>query len=59
MDPDLEPIRWSLNDPRRQTLWGHQTPKSWFLEGSRVEGFEGGFVALKDSPLKGLPQHVT
>ncbi len=59
VDPDLEPIRWSLNDPRRQTLWGHQTPKSWFLEGSRVEGFEGGFVALKDSPLKGLPQHVT
>lgn len=34
MDPDHEPLRWSLRDPRRQTLWGAPAPKSWFEEGS-------------------------
>lgn len=33
-DPDLEPLRWSLSNPQRQTLWGHPAPKSWFEEGS-------------------------
>jgi catechol 2,3-dioxygenase len=34
MDPDHVPIRWSLRDPRRQTLWGQPAPRSWFEEGS-------------------------
>ena len=34
VDPDLEPIGWSLRDPQRQTLWGQPAPKSWFEEGS-------------------------
>ena len=34
VDPDLEPIRWSLGDSQRQTLWGHPAPKSWFEEGT-------------------------
>jgi catechol 2,3-dioxygenase len=38
VDPDLEPIRWSLHDPQRQTLWGHAAPKSWFEEGSAFAG---------------------
>lgn len=38
MDPDHEPIRWSLTDPRRQTLWGQPAPKSWFEEGSAFDG---------------------
>ncbi|WP_027893286.1 3,4-dihydroxyphenylacetate 2,3-dioxygenase [Calidithermus chliarophilus] len=58
VDPDFEPIRWHLNDPRRQTLWGARTPKSWFLEGSRLEAFGGGWVELQESELQGLPQHV-
>jgi len=33
-DNDFEPIRWDLNDPRRQTLWGAQAPDSWFNETS-------------------------
>lgn len=41
VDPEFEPIRWSLDDPRRQTLWGHRAPESWFQEGSPVEGFDG------------------
>ena len=40
MDPDHEPIRWSLRDPRRQTLWGQPAPKSWFEEGSPFTGCE-------------------
>ncbi len=35
-DPDLKPIRWSATDARRQTLWGHATPESWWKEASRV-----------------------
>ena len=38
MDPDHEPLRWSLRDPRRQTLWGQPAPKSWFEEGSLFDG---------------------
>jgi catechol 2,3-dioxygenase len=38
MDPDHEPLRWSLRDPRRQTLWGQPAPKSWFEEGSPFAG---------------------
>ena len=34
VDPDLEPLRWSLTDPQRQTLWGHPAPNSWFEEGT-------------------------
>ena len=32
VDPDFEPIRWSLRDPQRQTLWGTPAPK---IAGSR------------------------
>lgn len=48
MDPDHEPIRWSLRDPRRQTLWGAPAPKSWFEEGSRFHDLadrEAAFTA--------------
>ena len=38
VDPDHEPIRWTLDHPQRQTLWGHAAPKSWFEEGSPFRG---------------------
>jgi catechol 2,3-dioxygenase len=38
MDHDHEPLRWSLRDPRRQTLWGAPAPRSWFEEGSPFTG---------------------
>ncbi|HEX7001530.1 MAG TPA: 3,4-dihydroxyphenylacetate 2,3-dioxygenase [Trueperaceae bacterium] len=40
LDPEFAPIRWDLDDPRRQTLWGHAAPKRWFEEGSPFEGVE-------------------
>jgi catechol 2,3-dioxygenase len=50
VDPDHEPIRWSLTDPQRQTLWGAPAPRSWFEEGSVFDG-----VAVRDSDLKAQP----
>jgi catechol 2,3-dioxygenase len=50
VDPDLEPLRWSLRDPQRQTLWGHPAPKSWFEEGSPFVG-----VALREPALAAQP----
>ena len=38
VDTDHEPIRWTLDDPQRQTLWGQPAPKSWFEEGSPFAG---------------------
>ena len=51
VDPDFEPIRWSLNDPRRQTLWGAPAPKSWFEEGSLFTGVEPRAAELKAQPI--------
>ncbi len=51
VDPDLEPIRWSLTDPQRQTLWGAPAPRSWFEEGSLFEGVDVVDSALKAQPI--------
>lgn len=50
VDPDLEPIKWDLKDPQRQTLWGAPAPRSWFEEGSTFDNIE-----LIDSDLKAQP----
>jgi len=50
VDPDLEPIKWDLKNPQRQTLWGAAAPKSWFEEGSLFAG-----VAVRDPELKAQP----
>lgn len=50
VDPDLEPIKWDLKDPQRQTLWGAPAPKSWFEEGSLFEG-----AAVTKSTLNATP----
>ncbi|MBX8631500.1 MAG: 3,4-dihydroxyphenylacetate 2,3-dioxygenase [Thermoplasmata archaeon YP2-bin.285] len=39
-DPDLQPVRWSVHDPRRQTFWGAPTPESWTNEASDVIPFD-------------------
>ncbi len=51
VDPDLEPIKWSLTDPQRQTLWGAPAPKSWFEEGSVFHGVTPRKSDLKASPI--------
>jgi catechol 2,3-dioxygenase len=51
VDPDLEPLRWSLSNPQRQTLWGHPAPKSWFEEGSTYPGIEVREPSLAARPV--------
>ena len=51
VDPDLEPIRWSLRDPQRQTLWGQPAPKSWFEEGAPFADVELREPALAAQPI--------
>lgn len=51
VDPDLEPIKWDLKDPQRQTLWGAPAPKSWFEEGSRFADTPTRDAALKATPI--------
>ena len=50
VDPDLEPIKWDLKDPQRQTLWGAPAPRSWFEEGSIFTD-----ATLSDSDLNATP----
>jgi catechol 2,3-dioxygenase len=51
VDPDLEPIKWDLKDPQRQTLWGATAPKSWFEEGTEFENIEPSEAVLKAQPI--------
>jgi hypothetical protein len=51
--PDLEPIRWDLKDPQRQTLWSAPAPRSWFEEGSCFRGAELR-ASLKSTPIVAL-----
>jgi len=41
-DPDLPAFRWSVNDKRRQTFWGHAAPASWFEELSPFDDLRSG-----------------
>ncbi len=51
IDPDLEPIKWDLKDPQRQTLWGAPAPRSWFEHGSLFEGVEPRAAELNATPI--------
>ncbi len=51
VDPDLEPLRWSLQDPQRQTLWGQPAPKSWFEDGTPFAGVPLSEPVLEAQPI--------
>jgi catechol 2,3-dioxygenase len=58
-DPDFEPIRWQLNDPKRQTYWGAPAPQSWFDNATLVETFSGdAFVDLTPPEIADRPAFV-
>lgn len=46
-----EPIRWNLNNPARQTLWGAPPPRRWFDEAMAVESFDGAALQTTKPPL--------
>jgi catechol 2,3-dioxygenase len=59
-DPDRPPLRWSINDPRRQTFWGHAAPSSWFDEASAVESIAtGDLLPTHPANQPDRPQCVT
>ncbi|MGH2343616.1 MAG: 3,4-dihydroxyphenylacetate 2,3-dioxygenase [Chloroflexota bacterium] len=59
-DPDVEPIRWTLDDPRRATFWGHAAPACWFEEAMAVRSINGeGFMPQREPPLRDRPDFVT
>ena len=47
-DPDLKPLRWSVNDIRCRSFWGTRAPDSWYEESSSILGFDGEIVATED-----------
>lgn len=58
-DPDWPPIRWSLDDPRRATFWGHPPPASWFDEASPVESIaDGSLLPTRASTAPDRPRFV-
>lgn len=57
-DPDFEPVRWSVDDPRRGTFWGHLAPVSWFEESSPVMGSDGNPMPLQPALLHERPMTV-
>lgn len=58
-DPGREPIRWELNDPRRQTLWGPPPPRRWFEEYMQVERFDESSMMPVEAPaMRAVPTYV-
>lgn len=56
---DRPPVRWDIDDPIRQTFWGHIPPKSWFDEASLVKEIKTGqFMATADPKLVKRPAYV-
>jgi 3,4-dihydroxyphenylacetate 2,3-dioxygenase len=59
-DPSHPPLRWSIDDPRRQTFWGHAAPRSWFDDASLVESImAGNLMPTRGSALTDRPEFVT
>lgn len=59
-DPDWVPVKWRLNDPRRQTFWGAKAPESWFNEAMLVRSPSSGkFASLSSPEIQDRPDDLT
>jgi len=57
---DRPPVRWDIDDPIRQTFWGHIPPKCWFDEASLVKNIQTGeFMPTEKPDLTARPAYVT
>jgi 3,4-dihydroxyphenylacetate 2,3-dioxygenase len=50
-DPDHQPFRWSVTDPRCRSFWGAVAPDSWYQESSLLVDANGGLVATREADL--------
>lgn len=51
-DPDYEPLRWDVEDPRRRDYWGGQVAQSFFTDAKPVLDLDGETVKTEE------PGHV-
>lgn len=51
-DPDFEPLRWDVNDPRRRDFWGGQVVPSFYTDASPVLDLDGDEVKTAE------PEHA-
>ncbi|MDH2899594.1 MAG: 3,4-dihydroxyphenylacetate 2,3-dioxygenase [archaeon] len=50
-DPDWEPLKWKLDDQKRQTFWGAPAPEKWFNEASTLLSVFTGNTVPTSRPL--------
>jgi 3,4-dihydroxyphenylacetate 2,3-dioxygenase len=50
-DPDLRPLRWSVNDPSCRSFWGTRAPDSWYEESTAVLGPDGEVVGAREASI--------
>lgn len=50
IDADFKPVRWDLDNPLRQTFWGHEAPDCWFNETSTFIDIETGKEVSVEEP---------
>ncbi|NMP21123.1 3,4-dihydroxyphenylacetate 2,3-dioxygenase [Sulfobacillus harzensis] len=59
VEPDWQPVRWDLNDPRRATFWGAEAPSRWFNEAMNVYHWDTGeAMAVRAATLPDRPDSV-
>lgn len=59
VDPGVEPVRWKLENPRRQTLWGPPPPRRWYEEAMNVHSIETGEVMpTQPAVMRAIPTYV-
>ncbi len=56
-DPDHQPLRWSVNDPRCRSFYGARAPDSWYEESSLLLGPDGQPVAIEPANVDERDQH--
>jgi catechol 2,3-dioxygenase len=56
-DPDLKPLRWSVNDPRCRSFWGTRAPDSWYEESSVVLSPDGEATPTRSAGVDERAQH--
>jgi len=59
IDPDFKPIRWALDNPRRQTLWGPPPPRRWYEESMAVESINGdAMIEMHQPVMRATPNYL-
>lgn len=58
-DLAAEPVRWRLDNPRRQSLWGPPPPRRWYEEAMSVSSIETGQVMeTQTAVMRAIPTYI-